>query len=384
MDLSKKKALIIGVGTGGAAAGLFLARAGAEVTVLEKVAAPRAVGAGIGIAENGISVLASLGLDVQKIATPVVGGRIVDARGAVLMALPETRVVMARRSDLMKMMLDAVDAEPRIALRLGVEVLAVTADGVVQARGGGAMERLEADLVVGADGVWSRARDGGDFGARVRETGISYLRVLVGAGVARDEEAWTAAGIFGSFAVPDGTYAYASAGTERARAAIAARDLAGLRAVWAAAYGGAAPILDQVERFEDLLFNPVVRVDCARFVDRKLALVGDAAHAMPPNLGQGANSALVDAAVLAYELRRASSLEEGLAAYDARRRPKVKKVADTAARLGTISEWTSAPARFLRDRVLVKLASGRTDERTIEMVLQERPEALASMTAPTA
>ena len=71
-----------------------------------------------------------------------------------------------------------------------------------------------------------------------------------------------------------------------------------------------------------------------------MVLVGDAAHAMAPNLGQGANSALVDAAVLLDELRRCSDVPAALSAYQARRQPAVRRVASAAARLGRLAEIT--------------------------------------------
>ncbi|MFY0537541.1 FAD-dependent oxidoreductase [Nannocystis pusilla] len=133
----------------------------------------------------------------------------------------------------------------------------------------------------------SRIRTAGDFGARVRPPGIAYLRALVDVEAAQGVEAWTGAGIFGSFAVDGGTYFFASAGTRACRHAIAARDLEALRAVWARAYPPSIPLLGAVRRFDDLIFNRVIRVDCQRWVDGRLALLGDAAHAMSPNLGQG-------------------------------------------------------------------------------------------------
>lgn len=383
MNLASLKIVVAGGATGGAAAALLLARAGAWVTVFERVESPRAVGAGIGLADNGLAVLESLGLGaaLATVGRPVGAARIVDGAGRTIFAPPGSppRVWMVRRGDLQGLLLDALSAEPRIELRCGVEVVRAGPDGRVGVRAAGRELELAADLVVGADGVDSRVREGGRFGVRRAAPGIPYLRALVASAHASGEEAWTAAGLFGSFAVADGVYLYASAGSRRAREAIAARDLEALRAVWAAAYPPSAPLLAGVERFEDLLIHPVQRVDCARWHDGRLVLVGDAAHAMAPNLGQGANSALVDAAVLLDELRRGRTLTAGLAAYQERRRPAVRRVATAAARLGALAEWTHPFARRVRDRGLMPIASRLARPSDLARLLQEPRETLLAI-----
>lgn len=383
MQLRNVNVVVVGSAAGGVAAALLLARAGARVILLERVAQPRAIGAGIGLAENGLAVLEALGLlpAIERCVLSVGSARIVDGwrRPIFVPPGPPPKLWMAKRSDLQGVLLDALAAEPGIDARFGVEVEAVTVDGRVSARAGGRPIEFGADLVVGADGTHSQVRAGGGFGARVRGPGIPYLRVLVATGPALGEEAWTAAGLFGSFAVPGGTYVYASAGSRRCRAAVAARDLADLRAVWAEAYPPSVPLLAAVERWEDLLIHPVLRVDCARWHHGRRVLIGDAAHAMAPNLGQGANSALVDAAVLLDELRRAQDLPSGLAAYQARRRPAVQWVADAAARLGALAEWTNPLARALRDRVVMPLAARLARESDLARILQEPREALIAV-----
>ena len=360
----------------------MLARAGAKVTVLEKVPASRPVGAGIGLAENGLAVLeALLGAGALDGHSCVVGeARIVDGAGRSVFRPGgrAPRVAMIRRSDLQACLAAALEAEPRVTVRYGAELVAARADGTCAVRAGAGDELLRAELVIGADGVHSAVRAAGDFGARLTRTGISYLRGLTGPGHARGEEAWTAVGLFGSFAVPGGTYFYASA-NGAARAAVAARDLDGWRDVVAAAYPAAAPLLAGLRSWDQLIVNEVVRVDCRRFFAGRLVLVGDAAHAMAPNLGQGANSALTDAAVLADALRGARELPEALAAYDRRRRKAVRRVADQSARLGALAERTHPVARWLRDRVLMPLAARLTGEGAVAAVLQERPAALAAM-----
>ncbi|MFL5619811.1 MAG: FAD-dependent oxidoreductase [Gemmatimonadaceae bacterium] len=375
MDLAKLHVIVVGGATGGSAAALLLARAGARVTVVERVAQPREVGAGIAIAENGMAVLQSLGLrPALAAAREVRGARITDAGGRTLLApsKPAPRVFMVRRSTLQGALHDKLASEPHIERMFGAEVVHAAPDGSVEAReAGGPTRALHADLVIGADGVHSRVRECGSFTANVKQTGIRYIRGLVSEGLAQAVEAWTSAGLFGSFAVDGGTYFYASCGTRECAAALEARDLDALRTAWARAYAPAGWILGAVSRFDDLLVNEVVRVDCARWWDGRLVLLGDAAHAMPPNVGQGANSALVDAAVLLDELRHVSSLEQALATYDLRRRPAVKRVADMAARLGRLAELTHPFARAVRDRVVLPIAGLFSTASMTRTVLQE-------------
>jgi 2-polyprenyl-6-methoxyphenol hydroxylase-like FAD-dependent oxidoreductase len=375
MRLTDLTVIVAGAGTGGCAAALLLARAGARVTIMERVPQPRAVGAGIAMAENGLAVLESLGLLplLDGAGRAVSGGRITDAAGRTLLAppAPEPRILMLRRATLQGVLLDAIAGTAGIERRFGAEVLRASTDGTVTVRDEAGTAASTADLVIGADGVHSRVRDGGAFGARVRRSGISYVRMLVRAGLETNSEAWTAAGIFGAFPVEGGTYAFASCGSPECRAALAAQNVRAFRAAWDSVYAPAVPILADVATFDDLIVNEVIQVDCDRWADGRLVLVGDAAHAMAPNVGQGANSALVDAAVLLDELRRASSVSDALTAYERRRRPRVKRVATMAARLGQVAEWTSPVARAMRDRVLMPMANMVATPDAMAMVLQE-------------
>jgi 2-polyprenyl-6-methoxyphenol hydroxylase-like FAD-dependent oxidoreductase len=268
MDLAGLSVVVAGGATGGCAAALHFARAGANVTLVERIAEPRAIGAGIAIAENGLAVLESLGLSLSM-APAVTRARIVDERGRTLLEPRgrQPRAVMVRRSTLQGILLDAVANQARIQRRFGIEVVRVTPSGEVTISEGGQESLLQADLVVGADGVHSRVRDGGAFGARVRGTGIRYVRVLLPGNVATGTEAWTGAGIFGAFAVDEGTYAFASCGTRECSAALDARDLDAFRAAWVAAYPPAAPILAGLRSFDELIQNEVIRVECAGWSD---------------------------------------------------------------------------------------------------------------------
>ena len=371
MDLS---VTVVGAGIGGMATSLLLSRAGATVVLLERVREATAVGAGLLLQANGLAVLSGLDLDEKLRAGGFLsaGVPVRAADGAVVSSLPVPdfgegldRVLAVRRSALHEALLAAVSAAPGIELRLGVEVRAGESFGT--------------DLVVGADGVSSAVRTGGDFGARVRRTGAVHLRglvPLVGDGFAG--EWWTASGLFGGAPVDAATqYFYASATAPAVRAAVAARDLTALRRAWATALPAAATVFDAVGSFDDLLVNEVVRVDCARWADGRRVLLGDAAHAMAPNAGQGANSALVDAAVLTEELARTATVEAALAAYAARRRRRVRRVQDAADRLARLAHWRGRTTTRLRDALLgfVDRRAGLA-ERLVRTTMQEDPAAL--------
>lgn len=377
MQVQGMQIVVAGAATAGAATAILLARAGARVRVVDRVARVRPVGAGIALASNGQAVLERLQLNALLAdATRVAGARIVDASGRTLLAPPpgvDVRIVT--RAALQDALQETMRNTPGVTLAFDATVEEATPDGRVIVRHGasGQREAMQADLVVGADGVHSRVREQGRFGASVRRSGVHYVRALSPAAPSEALEAWTSAGLFGMLPLQRGSYLYASCGTPELERAIKAADLDAFRMAWQRAFAPSATLLAPLQRFDELLVHEVIRVSCRQWHDGRLVLVGDAAHAMAPNLGQGGNSALVDAVVLAECLNAATDLRDALAQYTARRKPAVDKVADTSARLGQVSEWTQPAMRWLRDRVLMPLASRGDSSRMMRDVLQEDP-----------
>jgi 2-polyprenyl-6-methoxyphenol hydroxylase-like FAD-dependent oxidoreductase len=363
MSVNGSSVAIAGGGIAGMTTALLLARAGASVTLLERVTEPSAVGAGILLQPNGLAVLAGLGLDraLGRHSHHPVGTAIRSADGTRILStsLPDhgrwfDRLLGLRRSRLHECLLGAVRDHPGITICLGATVVAAHPAGSIRVRNRDRDRTIHADLVVGADGVGSTVRDHGDFGARVRASSAAYLRGLVaGDDLGLKDEYWTPLGLFGGLPMGDGsTYFYAAATAPPVAAAVAGGDVDALRRCWTAVLPLAGRVLDRVGSFEELLVNKVVRVDCACWSDGRLVLVGDAAHAMAPNLGQGANSALVDGAVLSTALAAEQPLERALARYAARRRPAVRRVQDDADRLARLSSLSSPRLQKLRDTAL--------------------------------
>jgi len=361
MSLEGADVVVVGAGIGGIAAALLAARAGARVTVFEEADEPRAVGAGLLLQPNGLAVLFGLDLDerLMRRGVRVSSLRIADETGATILETPVPRfgegldhALVLPRGELLAALVDLLVVEPNVTCRFGAHVTEVSPDGrvVFHARSGDGT--TSGDVIVGADGVHSTVRKRARIAAKVSR-GHRYVRGI-GPSVDFDgmTEYWTRLGIFGVAPLRRGCYYYASAQDGPLSSAIRDRDLTLFLESWAAALPLSSRVLADVRRFEDLIVNETIRVDCESWVAGRVVLLGDAAHAMAPNLGQGAGSALVDATVLVWELAQGGDPAAAMARYEARRRPAVHAVQRIADQLGWLSAQTAPVVRTLRDRAL--------------------------------
>lgn len=310
---------VVGGGTGGLAAGLLLARDGHAVDVFERVADPLPVGAGILLQPLGQRVLAEVGLadDLAACSTPVhrVEGRTTAGRPVLLFAYsdsPRGQVGLGvHRGDLFNLLWHSL-RESGVAVRTATEIASVneTAAGwLVVGSDGDAAGPF--DLVVAADGSRSRIRR--QLGLARKDVGYPYgviwsvvpdpdgsLDGTLGQ-VYRDTR--TTLGL-----LPTG------AGMATVYWAIPNRNIAATVAAGPAAFVDrvlpiAGPYRELVERVATAGILPsryrdvVVRTPVVTRPRSGIVLIGDAAHAMSPQLGLGASLALADAWSLATALR---------------------------------------------------------------------------------
>jgi 2-polyprenyl-6-methoxyphenol hydroxylase-like FAD-dependent oxidoreductase len=365
-------AVVVGAGIGGLTASLLLSRVAARVTLVERAERPSEIGAALALQPNGMAVLDRLGLlpAVKAVSAridrmyirSVTGQRLLTARMPDLGAGLD-HAIAVRRTDLHRLLLEAVAGVASVETRFGCAAVSADPTGAVTitstAKNGpdlGSVS-LRADLIVGADGVNSAVRGTGGFDSRM-SSGSSYVRAIVkGRASPWFEEYWTPLGSFGQAPLgADLVYFWAAAHVGAAGDAVARGDLGAFRQEWRRVLPVAADLLEQVSSFDDLLVNTVRSVDCRRWFSGRLVLLGDAAHAMPPNLGQGANSALVDGVVLAEELAAAPSVMDALAAYDKRRRPPARRVQRTAEMLQRLCGIERVTALRVRDALLAGMA----------------------------
>jgi 2-polyprenyl-6-methoxyphenol hydroxylase-like FAD-dependent oxidoreductase len=360
--------VVVGAGLGGVAAAVGLHRTGHEVTLFERAAELREAGTGIVVMPNGLRALDALGLSegVRGHDIKAVQWGLRDRLGRPLLVsdlVQALQVVgtpaMIERAELHRSLRAPLPSE-LVRTTTPVERLEPDSTGVTVISEGEPVAR--ADAVIAADGIGSKLRAQlfpGHPG--LRRTGRMDLRgmlprppgmapdLLVSQLVDRRSGA-----MFGLFPVgEDRLYWFTDSvlhGTPPG-AAEARRRMLSLMADW----HPLVTALIEATPPADIYVDPVARLaePLPSFATGRIALLGDAAHAMSPDLGQGASQAFEDAAALCRHLAGAgpADVAQRLLRYDAERRPRANRMMLAASRQSRLTSQTGVAA-WLRDTLL--------------------------------
>ncbi|GAA2332793.1 FAD-dependent monooxygenase [Streptomyces cuspidosporus] len=371
--MKQPRAVVMGAGVGGLTATAALHRSGWAVTVLERAATLEPVGAAISLTPNAQRALDVIGLgdDIRALAawrgdgelrTPG-GRRLARMDGAAANGRFGGPTVLLHRATLVDLLASRL---PGDLVRTGAAAeLADPGAADRPARVTVADEELEAELVVAADGIHSAAR-GVLFPGRPgpRYAGFTTWRIVAPAPARpfTPHETWGRGRLWGTQPLLDGrVYAYAAAFTpEGGRAPDDERaELLRLFGDWH------RPIPDLLAAVEP---GDVLRHDIRHQTEPlpayhrgRTVLLGDAAHAMAPTLGQGGNQAIEDAVVLAHHVAagdaaHAADLPGALAAYTRDRLPRTMDIVRRSALSSRMPALSSAPAVALRDAVVAAVS----------------------------
>jgi salicylate hydroxylase len=324
------RAVVIGGGVAGSASAIALARIGADVTVYEAYEDPAGpVGSYVSLAVNGLRALDALGCRpaVQAAGFPVARQRMWSGRGKLLGDVARGRRPQDPLLSVTIMRADLVTRLRAAALDAGARIVAG------QRLDGPADERTaDADLIVGADGIWSATRRALDRAAPMPTYAglysVSGTSGAVPAGLPGDGFNWIFAkhGVFVFLPAPDGTVWWtAQVSASRPPADPTAVGVPELTTL----FGGeaqAAALLRAATSVRTANLGHVLKPVTRRH-DGRIVLIGDAAH--PVGAGQGASIALEDAVLLAGHLAAAGTgtIPAALAAFDSERQPRAGKLA---------------------------------------------------------
>ena len=345
------RVVVVGAGIGGLTFAIAARRRGHQVTVIDKRPNFPEEGAGIILGPNVMEALRELELvePIAAVARPIEQMCITDHTGRPLASSRYTAprfsipAQAVHRSRLHQVLREAFDGE----LRVGSEVTGV--EGSDRPAVWMGSEVLRADQIVGADGIHSRVREVLHPGFVPRYSGVTCWRFVV-------DSQWTEQATemwgFGKRVgvVPLGlgqTYLFLTLNAPR-HAPAPFHNLEGFRALWSGFGPPAKQGLEALDDFSKLLHNDLEDGIPDRWCAPGLVLLGDAAHAVTPNLGQGAGLAVEDACCLASLL----GTPDALSRYESLRRPRATWIRDRSFSMGRVGQLDSPWLCRLRNKIV--------------------------------
>ncbi|WP_139006318.1 FAD-dependent oxidoreductase [Arthrobacter crystallopoietes] len=354
-----KRVAIAGAGIAGLAAAAAFRSFGFEVDIYEQSKEPREIGAGIYIKENSFEVLDRLGLTegLSKRGVRIQTARIIDEDQRVVVSrdVSQERLVVALRSDLHNSLRDRA-LELGARLHTDRKVSGASPSGTLHFSDG---SQADADLVIGADGLHSRVRDSLDLARYKIGLGDGATRVLI---PRRDDEGlfstehWSGQLRVGVAPCSDDyTYMFIIGPERENRATRVPLD----KAYWSRHFPHLAEYFDAVTPELSVHHRHHV-VHCDTWVKGNVAIIGDAAHAQPPNLGQGAGVAMAAAWELAECAAYAPDIRTALADWETSSRPRINMVQRLTTAYDILNYKWPRPLAPLRSKLFSAVSNSPT------------------------
>lgn len=371
---------------------LYLKRAGHRITVFERFDEPKPVGSGLILQPTGLTVLADLGLldDILALGSRIDRLHGADARSG--RTVLDVRYDAQRghrfglavhRAALFGVLYRAAQRE-RIAIETGVEIKALETGERATLICGNGRRAGPFDLVVDASGSRSKLRRSASAPGEPRPLTYGAFWASLGwRGEGFDEHALLQRYDRASVMIGVLPIGRPEPGAEKMAAffwslkpsdadEVRARGLNNWKERVVRLWPESEAYTSQVDSFDQLSLARYGHHTMKRPVGRRLAIIGDAAHSTSPQLGQGANMALLDAAALSHALARTPNVEAALEAYARARRWHVRIFQALSLAFTPFYQSDSVALPFIRDRLVATVAK-----------IPPAPQFLASMVAGT-
>lgn len=364
---------IIGAGIGGLTLGSILKQQNLDFTIYESAPEIKPVGAGIMMAVNAMQIFEKLGLKekIENSGNNIHGISITDEK---LKTISTTNVlalekkfnscnVAIHRADLQNILADNLDFE-KIKLNYSLKTIEKKENYHLHFENG---NEIESKIVFGADGIHSKVRNQIIQTGKIRNAEQKCWRGLTTFELPEKYlhhalEIWGKGKRFGFVKLSDNkVYWYALINQSNFTENMNLSDI----------FSDFDPLVLQIlesTKQENIILNDIIDLAPIRkWFAENLCLIGDAAHATTPNMGQGACQSIEDAYVLSKLLENDKNFNSVFEEFQKIRRKKVDYIVNTSWKIGQISQWEKA--NTLRNFVM-RLIPESTNHKMIEKILQ--------------
>lgn len=373
------KFAIAGGGIGGLTLAIAMQQKGFDVTVYENAPHLKPLGAGLGLAANAVKAFAEIGiaaevLDAGRIIKKI---RIKDERGSIILETDSEKIsakygvvnnFTIHRADL-HTILQARLKEGTIQLGRGCVDFTQDSDGVTIHFNDQTTAR--ADYLIACDGIHSEIRKKLLPGSIPRYAGYTCWRGVVqdplfGMNMEETTETWGAEGRFGVVPLANNrVYWFACLSSEENNAAMKAYTTKELLSHFGNFHFPIPELLSRTPA-DKLIWNDIIDLKpIQQFAFNRVALLGDAAHATTPNMGQGACMAVEDAVVLANCIENGPSAVQAFKDYESKRIGRTTRIVNTSRTMGRIAQLENPFLIRLRNMIF-----RMTPEKTLEKQMQ--------------
>ncbi|MCL6495000.1 MAG: FAD-dependent monooxygenase [Ignavibacterium sp.] len=342
------KILINGGGIAGLTCAIALQKLGIETVVFESTPEIKPVGAGLVIQSNAIRALEYLGIEDKIIdaANPINQIAIIDEKGNVIKKQKPSSInrelfagLAIHRHTLHQILKSYLPENLLFTSKKAISFLNKDGKVILQFKDG---SNAEGDFLISADGINSNIRLQLLPDSRQRYAGYICWRSVIDNSdlkISEATETWGSKGRFGIVPINENKiYWYATINCNQFDVKINHYNLKNIKEHFSDYHSTVHEILEKSSN-EKLIKNPICDIKpLNQFAFNNVLLIGDAAHATTPNLGQGACQAIEDVMVLHQEIASGKDVESAFKSFEKRRTEKAKYIINTSRKLGSIAQ----------------------------------------------